>query len=135
MFAGLLQRTFADARATVVGRRRDAGLLDSAVVEPCFELRQRLGLHPALSIGAPLVIDALIEVACLADRTEMVLLLLVAGCTVGPDYVLGPGDDRLSSTRPVLQFLAREILLVGLLIAVLLLRGRTAKPTDEPADA
>jgi dihydroflavonol-4-reductase len=26
--------------------------------------------------------------------------------------LLGPGDDRLSSTRPVLQFLAREIALV-----------------------
>jgi dihydroflavonol-4-reductase len=31
--------------------------------------------------------------------------------TVNPSLLLGPGDDRLSSTRPVLQFLAREILM------------------------
>jgi dihydroflavonol-4-reductase len=38
--------------------------------------------------------------AC-ADRVELV--------TVNPSLLLGPGDDRLSSTRPVLQFLGREI--------------------------
>jgi dihydroflavonol-4-reductase len=38
--------------------------------------------------------------AC-GDRVELV--------TVNPSLLLGPGDDRLSSTRPVLQFLAREI--------------------------
>jgi dihydroflavonol-4-reductase len=32
--------------------------------------------------------------------------------TVNPSLLLGPGDDRLSSTRPVLQFLAREIALM-----------------------
>ena len=41
--------------------------------------------------------------AC-ADRVELVML--------NPSLLLGPGDDRLSSTRPVLQFLAREIALV-----------------------
>jgi len=39
-----------------------------------------------------------------ADKIELV--------TVNPSLLLGPGDDRLSSTRPVLQFLAREILMV-----------------------
>lgn len=32
--------------------------------------------------------------------------------TVNPSLLLGPGDDRLSSTRPIVQFLAREILLM-----------------------
>ena len=32
--------------------------------------------------------------------------------TLNPSLLLGPGDDRLSSTRPVLQFLAREIVMV-----------------------
>jgi dihydroflavonol-4-reductase len=40
--------------------------------------------------------------AC-GDRLELV--------TVNPSLLLGPGDDRLSSTRPVLQFLARDITL------------------------
>jgi dihydroflavonol-4-reductase len=38
-----------------------------------------------------------------ADKVELV--------TVNPSLLLGPGDDRLSSTRPVLQFLSREILM------------------------
>src|SRR5438552_13587520 len=41
--------------------------------------------------------------AC-GDKVELV--------TINPSLLLGPGDDRLSSTRPVLQFLAREILLM-----------------------
>jgi dihydroflavonol-4-reductase len=32
--------------------------------------------------------------------------------TVNPSLLLGPGDDRLSSTRPIVQFLAKEILLM-----------------------
>jgi dihydroflavonol-4-reductase len=31
--------------------------------------------------------------------------------TVNPSLLLGPGDDRLSSTRPIVQFLAREIMM------------------------
>jgi dihydroflavonol-4-reductase len=38
------------------------------------------------------------------DRVELL--------TVNPSLLLGPGDDRLSSTRPVLQFLSREILMI-----------------------
>jgi dihydroflavonol-4-reductase len=38
-----------------------------------------------------------------ADKIELV--------TVNPSLLLGPGDDRLSSTRPVLQFLSREVLM------------------------
>lgn len=38
-----------------------------------------------------------------ADKVELV--------TVNPSLLLGPGDDRLSSTRPVLQFLSREIMM------------------------
>jgi dihydroflavonol-4-reductase len=38
-----------------------------------------------------------------ADKVELV--------TLNPSLLLGPGDDRLSSTRPVLQFLAREVLM------------------------
>jgi dihydroflavonol-4-reductase len=41
--------------------------------------------------------------AC-GDKVELV--------TVNPSLLLGPGDDRLSSTRPVLQFLARDIALM-----------------------
>ncbi len=41
--------------------------------------------------------------AC-GDRVELVM--------VNPSLLLGPGDDRLSSTRVVLQFLAREIAMV-----------------------
>jgi dihydroflavonol-4-reductase len=41
--------------------------------------------------------------AC-GDRLELV--------TINPSLLLGPGDDRLSSTRPVMQFLAGEIALV-----------------------
>ncbi|HVZ75552.1 MAG TPA: NAD-dependent epimerase/dehydratase family protein [Polyangia bacterium] len=37
------------------------------------------------------------------DKVEVV--------TVNPSLLLGPGDDRLSSTRPVLQFLSREIMM------------------------
>jgi dihydroflavonol-4-reductase len=37
------------------------------------------------------------------DKVELV--------TVNPSLLLGPGDDRLSSTRPVLQFLSREIIM------------------------
>jgi dihydroflavonol-4-reductase len=32
--------------------------------------------------------------------------------TLNPSLLLGPGDDRLSSTRPILQFLARDIALM-----------------------
>jgi dihydroflavonol-4-reductase len=39
-----------------------------------------------------------------AGRVELV--------TLNPSLLLGPGDDRLSSTRPILQFLAREITLM-----------------------
>jgi dihydroflavonol-4-reductase len=41
--------------------------------------------------------------AC-GDRVELV--------TINPSLLLGPGDHRLSSTRPVLQFLARDIAMV-----------------------
>jgi dihydroflavonol-4-reductase len=41
--------------------------------------------------------------AC-GDKVELV--------TVNPSLLLGPGDDRLSSTRPIVQFLAREIMLM-----------------------
>jgi dihydroflavonol-4-reductase len=41
--------------------------------------------------------------AC-GDRVELV--------TLNPSLLLGPGDDRLSSTRPILQFLARDIALM-----------------------
>jgi dihydroflavonol-4-reductase len=41
--------------------------------------------------------------AC-GDKVELV--------TVNPSLLLGPGDDRLSSTRPIVQFLAKEILLM-----------------------
>jgi dihydroflavonol-4-reductase len=32
--------------------------------------------------------------------------------TLNPSLLLGPGDDRLSSTRPILQFIARDITLM-----------------------
>jgi dihydroflavonol-4-reductase len=38
-----------------------------------------------------------------ADKVELV--------TLNPSLLLGPGDDRLSSTRPILQFLAREVMM------------------------
>ncbi len=41
--------------------------------------------------------------AC-GDKVELV--------TLNPTLLLGPGDDRLSSTRPILQFIAREIALM-----------------------
>jgi len=41
--------------------------------------------------------------AC-GDRVELV--------TLNPSLLLGPGDDRLSSTRPILSFLARDIQMV-----------------------
>jgi dihydroflavonol-4-reductase len=41
--------------------------------------------------------------AC-GDKVELV--------TLNPSLLLGPGDDRLSSTRPVLQFIARDITLM-----------------------
>ncbi|HEY4187208.1 MAG TPA: NAD-dependent epimerase/dehydratase family protein [Polyangia bacterium] len=41
--------------------------------------------------------------AC-GDKVELV--------TLNPSLLLGPGDDRLSSTRPILQFLARDIALM-----------------------
>ena len=41
--------------------------------------------------------------AC-GDKVELV--------TLNPSLLLGPGDDRLSSTRPLLQFLARDIALM-----------------------
>ena len=41
--------------------------------------------------------------AC-GERVELV--------TLNPSLLLGPGDDRLSSTRPILQFLARDIALM-----------------------
>jgi dihydroflavonol-4-reductase len=66
------------------------------------------------------------------DKVELV--------TVNPSLLLGPGDDRLSSTRPVLQFLSREILMtppgglnfvdardVAALLPVAMDRGRPAE--------
>ena len=41
--------------------------------------------------------------AC-GDKVELV--------TLNPSLLLGPGDDRLSSTRPILQFMARDITLM-----------------------
>jgi dihydroflavonol-4-reductase len=41
--------------------------------------------------------------AC-GDKVELV--------TLNPSLLLGPGDDRLSSTRPILQFIARDIALM-----------------------
>ncbi|HEY4183423.1 MAG TPA: NAD-dependent epimerase/dehydratase family protein [Polyangia bacterium] len=76
-----------------VSRRADAGLDESS--PPPIELIARWPYY-----ASKLYQEEAARRAC-SDKVELVML--------NPSLLLGPGDDRLSSTRTVLQFLGREI--------------------------
>jgi len=76
-----------------VSKRPDAGLDESS--PPPVELIARWPYY-----ASKLYQEEAARRAC-RDKVELVML--------NPSLLLGPGDDRLSSTRTVLQFLGREI--------------------------
>lgn len=94
--AGVKRIVLSSTSGTVaVSKRADAGLDESASAP--IEL---IGRWPYYA--SKLYQEETARRIC-ADRVELV--------TLNPSLLLGPGDDRLSSTRVVLQFLGREIAL------------------------
>jgi dihydroflavonol-4-reductase len=94
--AGVRRMVMASTSGTVaVSRRPDAGLDESSPAP--LDLVARWPYY-----ASKVYQEEAARRAC-GDRVELV--------TLNPSLLLGPGDDRLSSTRVVLQFLGREITL------------------------
>lgn len=95
--AGCRRIVMASTSGTVAVSRRADDIADEDTPTP-VELVSRWAYY-----ASKLYQEETARRAC-GDKVELV--------TVNPSLLLGPGDDRLSSTRPVLQFLAREIALM-----------------------
>ena len=95
--AGVKRIVMASTSGTVAVSRRADDIADEDTPTP-VELVSRWPYY-----ASKLYQEETARRAC-GDKVELV--------TVNPSLLLGPGDDRLSSTRPVLQFLAREIALM-----------------------
>lgn len=92
--AGVRRMVLSSTSGTIaVSKRADAGLDESS--PPPMELIARWPYY-----ASKLYQEEAARRAC-GDKVELVIL--------NPSLLLGPGDDRLSSTRTVLQFLGREI--------------------------
>ena len=95
--AGVSRIVMASTSGTVAVSRSADDVADEGTPTP-VDIISRWGYY-----ASKLYQEEAARRAC-GDKVELV--------TVNPSLLLGPGDDRLSSTRPVLQFLAREILLM-----------------------
>src|ERR1043165_4725437 len=95
--AGVSRIVMASTSGTVAVSRRADDVADEETPTP-VEIISRWAYY-----ASKLYQEETARPAC-GDKVELV--------TVNPSLLLGPGDDRLSSTRPVLQFLAREIMLM-----------------------
>jgi dihydroflavonol-4-reductase len=95
--AGVSRIVMASTSGTVAVSRREDDVADEETPTP-VDIISRWAYY-----ASKLYQEETAKRAC-GDKVEMV--------TVNPSLLLGPGDDRLSSTRPIVQFLAREILLM-----------------------
>src|SRR6478735_9285999 len=94
---GVSRIVMASTSGTVACSRNEGDVADEETPTP-VDIISRWGYY-----ASKLYQEEAARRAC-AGKVELV--------TVNPSLLLGPGDDRLSSTRPVLQFLAKEILLM-----------------------
>ena len=95
--AGVRRIVMASTSGTVAISRRAQDLADEESPTP-IELVTRWPYY-----ASKLYQEEAARRAC-GEKVELV--------TLNPSLLLGPGDDRLSSTRPILQFLARDIALM-----------------------
>ena len=95
--AGVTRIVMASTSGTVAVSRRADDVADEETPTP-VDIISRWAYY-----ASKLYQEETARRAC-GDKVELV--------TVNPSLLLGPGDDRLSSTRPIVQFLAREILLM-----------------------
>lgn len=95
--AGVRRLVMSSTSGTVAVSRRADELPDETSPTP-MEIVSRWAYY-----GSKVYQEEAARRAC-RDKVELVM--------VNPSLLLGPGDDRLSSTRPVLSFLAREIPLI-----------------------
>jgi dihydroflavonol-4-reductase len=95
--AGVKRIVMASTSGTVAVSRRADDIADEDTATP-MDIIARWGYY-----ASKLYQEEAARRAC-GDKVELV--------TLNPSLLLGPGDDRLSSTRPILQFLAREITLM-----------------------
>jgi dihydroflavonol-4-reductase len=95
--AGVRRIVMASTSGTVAVSRRADDVADEESPTP-IELVTRWPYY-----ASKLYQEEAARRAC-GDKVELV--------TLNPSLLLGPGDDRLSSTRPILQFLARDIALM-----------------------
>jgi dihydroflavonol-4-reductase len=95
--AGVRRIVMASTSGTVAISRREQDVADEETPTP-IELVARWPYY-----ASKLYQEEAARRAC-GDKVELV--------TLNPSLLLGPGDDRLSSTRPILQFLARDIALM-----------------------
>jgi len=94
--AGVRRMVLSSTSGTIaVSKRPDAGLDES-----CPAPIELIGRWPYYA--SKLYQEEAAKRAC-GDAVELV--------TMNPSLLLGPGDDRLSSTRVVMQFLGREIMM------------------------
>ena len=95
--AGVSRIVMSSTSGTVACSRRAEDVADEDTPTP-IDIISRWGYY-----ASKVYQEETARRAC-GDKVELV--------TVNPSLLLGPGDDRLSSTRPIVQFLAREILLM-----------------------
>jgi len=95
--AGVRRIVMASTSGTVACSRREDDVADEETPTP-VDIISRWGYY-----ASKLYQEEAARRAC-GDKVELV--------TLNPSLLLGPGDDRLSSTRPILQFVAREITLL-----------------------
>lgn len=95
--AGVRRMVMASTSGTVAVSRRADDMADEGAPAP-VDIISRWPYY-----ASKLYQEEAARRAC-GDRVELVM--------VNPSLLLGPGDDRLSSTRVILKFLAREIPMV-----------------------
>jgi dihydroflavonol-4-reductase len=95
--AGVRRIVMASTSGTIACSRREDDVADEESPTP-VDIIGRWGYY-----GSKLYQEETARRAC-GDKVELV--------TLNPSLLLGPGDDRLSSTRPILQFIAREVALM-----------------------
>ncbi|HXU60131.1 MAG TPA: NAD-dependent epimerase/dehydratase family protein, partial [Polyangia bacterium] len=95
--AGVRRIVMASTSGTIAVSRREDDIADEGVPTP-IDLISRWPYYASKHYQ-----EETAKRAC-RDKVELV--------TVNPSLLLGPGDDRLSSTRFILQFIARDIALM-----------------------
>jgi dihydroflavonol-4-reductase len=92
--AGVRRIVMSSTSGTVACSRREDDVADEETPAP-VDIISRWAYY-----ASKLYQEEAARRAC-GDKVELVML--------NPSLLLGPGDDRLSSTRPILQFIAKEI--------------------------